>query len=213
MNMLKKYRGTLIAGTLVMLLPILLGVLLWDRLPEQVATHFGADGAANGYSRKAFAVFGLPGILLGLHWLCALTGQLDPKAENLEGRMMNLVLWICPAISVVLLVLVYGHALGHDVRVALILPLLLGLLFVIVGNWLPKCRQTYTLGIKLPWTLADEDNWNRTHRFAAPVWVAGGLITMFCAVLNAPWVMFAAMAVMVAAPTVYSYLLFRRKGK
>lgn len=211
--MLKKYRGTLIAGTLVMLLPILLGLILWDRLPEQVATHFSADGEANGYSSKAFAVFGLPAILLGLHWICALTGRIDPKAENLEGRMMNLVLWICPAISVLLIVLVYGHALGHDVRVELILPLLLGLLFVIIGNWLPKCKQTYTLGIKLPWTLHDEDNWNRTHRFAGPIWVACGLVTMFCAVLNASWVMFAAMAVMLIAPTVYSCLLFRRKGK
>lgn len=211
--MLKKYRGTLITGTLVMLLPILLGLLLWDRLPDQVATHFGANGEANGYSSKAFAVFGIPGIVLGMHWLCVLTGRIDPKAGNLEGRMMSLMLWICPVISVVLIVLVYGNALGYDVRVELILPLLLGLLFVIIGNWLPKCRQTYTLGIKLPWTLDDEDNWNRTHRFAGPVWVACGLVTMLCAVLNAVWVMFAALAVMLVAPTVYSYSLYRRKGK
>ncbi len=211
--MMKKYRGTLIAGTLVMLLPILVGLFLWDRLPDQVATHFGTSGEVDGYSSKAFAVFGIPGIVLGMHWLCVLTGRLDPKAENLAGRMMSLVLWICPVISVVLIVLVYGNALGYEVRVELVVPLLLGLLFVIIGNWLPKCRQTYTLGIKLPWTLNDEANWNRTHRFAGPVWVGCGLVIMLCAALNAVWVMFAALAVMVIAPTVYSYVLSRRKGK
>lgn len=213
MNMLKKYRGTLIAGTLVILLPMLVGLILWTRLPEQLPTHFGTSGEVNGYSSKAFAVFGLPGFLLAVHWLCALTTGIDPKARNLEGRMFQLVLWVCPVIAVMVMVLVYGNALGYGIRAELVVPLVLGLLFVMMGNWLPKCKQTYTLGIKLPWTLEDEDNWNRTHRFAGPVWVACGLIVMFGAVMGGIWVMFPVLAVMVAAPTVYSYLLFRRKGK
>lgn len=209
--MLKKYRGTLIAGTLVILLPVLVGLILWTRLPDQVPTHFGIGGAADGYSSKTFAVFGLPGFLLAVHWFCALATKSDPKAQNLEGRMMQLVLWVCPVVSVLVMVLIYGSALGYGVRAELIVPLALGLLFVIMGNWLPKCKQTYTLGIRLAWTLADEDNWNRTHRFAGPVWVACGLIVMLSAVLGCAWVMFPVLAVMAIAPTVYSYLLFRRK--
>ncbi len=212
--MLKKYRKTLIITTLVMLIPVLVGLLLWNRLPEQVPTHFNAAGEADGFSSRAFAVFGLPAVLLGLHWLCALGSlKADPKAENLDTRMMNLVLWICPAVSLVMLVVVYGTALGVEAPVALIIPLLVGLMMVIIGNWLPKCKQTYTMGIKLPWTLADEDNWNRTHRFAGPIWVIGGFVAMVSAFLGevGMWLMLAALAVMVLAPSVYSYLLFSRK--
>ena len=92
------------------------------------------------------------------------------------------------------------------------MPLLVGLAMVIVGNWLPKCKQSYTMGIKLPWTLESEENWNRTHRFAGPVWVAGGLVIMACGVIGGVfmWAMLAAFVVMVIAPVVYSYLMFKR---
>ena len=100
-------------------------------------------------------------------------------------------------------------------NVQIIVPLLIGLLMVIIGNWLPKCKQTYTLGIKLPWTLENEDNWNRTHRFAGPVWVVCGLVIMLCSLIGGAflWVMLAAFLVMIFAPTVYSYLLFKRGNK
>lgn len=211
--MLKKYRKTLIIGTIVTLLPMLAGVILWGKLPEQFPIHFNAAGEVDGWSSKSFGVFGLPLILVALQWLCALGSFLgDPKAKNLEGKVMSLVLWIIPALSVVMNALVYCTALGMDVNMQVIMPLLVGLLMVIIGNWLPKCKQTYTLGIKLPWTLADEDNWNRTHRFAGPIWVVCGMVIMVCGLIGGAflWVMLAAFVVMIAAPTVYSWLLFKK---
>lgn len=214
--MLKNYRKTLIIGTIIMLLPMLVGLILWNKLPEQVPTHFNTAGEVDDWSSKAFAVFGLPAILMGLHWLCVLGSLLgDPKAENLHGKVFTLVLWICPISSVLLMALVYSTALGADVNVEVIMPLLIGLLMVIIGNWLPKCKQTYTLGIKLPWTLASEDNWNRTHRFAGPIWVVSGMVIMVCGLIGGAflWVLPVAFVVMIAAPTVYSYLLFKGKIK
>ena len=214
--MLKKYRKTLIVTTIIILLPVLAGVILWNKLPEQFPTHFNAAGEVDGWSSKTFGVFGLPLILVALQWLCVLGSlKMDPKAENLEGKVFGLVLWITPVISVVMNALVYCTALGMDMNVQIIVPLLIGLLMVIIGNWLPKCKQTYTLGIKLPWTLADETNWNRTHRFAGPIWVVCGLVIMLCGLIGGAflWVMVAAFVVMIAAPTLYSYLLFRKAQK
>jgi len=210
--MLKKYRGTLIVTTLVLLLPMLAGLLLWDRLPERLPIHFNSAGEADGWGGRAMAVFGLPAILIAIHWGCSLVSLLtDPKAENLEGKMMGFVFWVCPVMSLLLMGMVYAAALGGDVPVAVIMTLFLGLMSVVIGNWLPKCRQTYTLGIKLPWTLADEDNWNRTHRFAGPVWVVGGLLMMLASLLEHKQVaVVAILLVMIAVPTVYSYLLFRK---
>lgn len=214
--MFKKHLKTLIITTIVTLLPVLAGVILWNKLPEQFPIHFNAAGEVDGWSSKVFGVFGLPLILVAFQWLCGLGSlKLDPKAENLEGKVFSLVLWIIPVLSVVLNALVYCTALGMDMNVQIIMPLLIGLLMVIIGNWLPKCKHSYTLGIKLPWTLADETNWNRTHRFAGPIWVVCGLVIMLCGLIGGAflWVMVAAFVVMIAAPTVYSYLLFKGKIK
>ena len=214
--MLKKYRKTLIITTIITLLPMLAGVILWSKLPEQFPIHFNAAGEVDGWSSKAVGVFVMPLILVAAQWLCALGSlKMDPKANNLEGKVFGLVLWIIPVMSVVLNALVYCTALGMDMNVQIILPLLVGLMLAIIGNWLPKCKHSYTLGIKLPWTLADETNWNRTHRFAGPIWVACGLLIMLCALIGGAflWVMVAAFVVMIVAPTVYSYLLFKGKIK
>ena len=209
--MLKKNKGTLIITTLIMLLPMVIGLLLWDRLPDSVPSHWDISGNVDGWSSKAFAVFGFPGILLGIHWLCVFASQADPKSKNYQPAMIRLVLWICPVLSLVMNTLVYSVALGYALRIELIMPLLVGLMFIIVGNLLPKCRQSYTMGIKLPWTLADEENWNKTHRFGGKVWVAGGVVTLASAILSSFWILIGVVIVMVAAPTIYSYALYRKQ--
>ena len=211
--MLKKNKVTLIVTTLVMLLPIVIGLLLWDQLPDQVASHWDINGNIDGWSSKAFAVFFFPSLLLVIHWICVFASQTDPKSKNYHPTMIRLVLWICPVLSLILNALVYATALGYTLRIEIILPLLVGLMFIIVGNLLPKCRQSYTMGIKLPWTLADEENWNKTHRFGGKVWVAGGVVTLATAILGSFWILLGVLIVMVVAPTVYSYNLYRKQKK
>jgi uncharacterized membrane protein len=93
------------------------------------------------------------------------------------------------------------------------MPLLVGLMFIIVGNLLPKCRQSYTMGIKLPWTLANEENWNKTHRLGGKTWVIGGIITMATAFIGSFWILLGVLIVMVAVPTIYSYCLYRKQTR
>lgn len=214
--MLKKYRKTLIITTLVLLLPLLAGVILWNRLPEQLATHFDASGTPDSYSSRAFAVFGIPALLILLHWMCIFGSlKFDPKADNLQDKVMRVVLWICPVISLLMSALVLGSGLGYHLPAEVITPVLVGVVVIIIGNLLPKCKQTWTLGIKLPWTLEDEDNWNRTHRFAAPIWVVCGLIIVAAAFIDGlrMWLICGALVVIMVAPTVYSYRLFRSKQR
>ena len=75
-------------------------------------------------------------------------------------------------------------ALGKEMNPALIVSLLLGFMFIIIGNYLPKCKQNFTLGIKIKWTLENEENWNKTHRFAGKVWFIGGFIMLLTAFLT-----------------------------
>ena len=211
--MIKKNKVTLVITTLIMLLPMLVGLLLWNKLPDQIPTHWDINGEIDGWSSKAFAVFGFPCLLLAVHWLCMFASCADPKSKNYHHKMIALVLWICPVLGLVLNSIVYATALGYQLSVEIIMPLLTGLMFIIVGNLLPKCRQSYTMGIKLPWTLHNEENWNKTHRFGGKVWVAGGVITMATAFVGSFWLLMGVLVVMVAAPTLYSYLYYKKHEK
>ena len=207
--MIKRNKGTLILTSLVMLIPMIIGLLLWDRLPEQIPSHWGINGEVDAWASKSFTVFGFPAILLGIHWLCTLVSTMDPTHKNYHPKMIKLMFWICPMIGLILTTFVYSAALGHSLPIETVIPLLLGLLFVIIGNLIPKCRRSYTMGIKLPWTLASEENWNKTHRFGGKVWVIGGLLLMVTSLWGSFWLLMAMLAAMVLIPTVYSYLYYR----
>ena len=212
-DFLNKNKWTLAVTSVIILLPMAVGLLLWDKLPEKIPYHWGVNGEVDGWASKTQAVFLMPSFMLAMQWFCALMTGLDPKAKNVTAsKMMGIVLWIIPVLNLFLHVMVWLAAFGREMNTAVIMPLFMGVLFVVLGNYLPKCRQSYTLGIKLPWTLNDEENWNATHRLAGKLWVAGGLLTMVCAVLPGVWafiVMMSILVVMCVIPTVYSYRYYK----
>lgn len=210
--MIKKHLKMLILTSIIILIPVLVGLMLWNRLPDRIATHWNAEGIADGFSSKPVAVFALPAVLLAVHWLCVAVTGADPKAKNIDSKPVMLVMWISPVLSLILMSISYATALGYNVSVEMIMPLLLGIMFIAIGNYLPKCKQNYTIGIKVPWTLNDEDNWNKTHRFAGIIWVIGGVIIMATAFLGSFVVFMPVMLIMTIAPMVYSYLYYRKNN-
>ena len=208
--MIKKNWKILLITSLLILLPALAGIVLWDQLPEQIPTHWNTSGEVDRWSSKAFAIFGLSGILLAAQWLCTLGTRADPKKDNHPQKILHLVLWIIPVISNLLYAITYAVALGKEVRIDVIMPVFMGLLFAIIGNYLPKCKQNYTIGIKIPWTLNSEENWNRTHRFAGRLWVVCGIVIMLTGFFGGFWIFFGIVLAMVIAPFLYSYLLHRK---
>ena len=212
--MLKANRKTLIITSTVTILPVLIGIICWDRLPDVMATHFGMNNEANGFSSKAFAVFGLPLVLLAVLWVGAFVTAHDPKRQNISPKMFSLMLWIAPAISLVAAATVYPVNLGYELDIAFFGELLLGLMFIIIGNYLPKARQNYTIGIKIPWTLANEENWNRTHRLAGYLWmICGILMIIVCLTRSASlqWLV-GILLITVLVPCIYSFWLHAKKG-
>lgn len=208
--MIKKNWKLLLITSLVILLPMAAGLLLWNRLPERIPSHWNAAGEIDGWSGKSLVVFGLPLIMLALQWLCVFATGADPKKQNHPEKVLQLVFWIIPVISVVLFIITYAVALGGKVQMDTVMPVLVGLVLTIVGNYLPKCKQNYTIGIKIPWTLDSEENWNKTHRFAGRIWVVCGLVMMLTGFFGGFWVSMALVVVMVIPPLVYSYMLHRR---
>ena len=97
-----------------------------------------------------------------------------------------------------------------NINVEMIGRIFVGIVFVVVGNYLPKCRQNYTVGIKLPWTLHDENNWNATHRFAGPVWMAGGVSLTILGIFGLELLFAAVLLIIAILPMIYSYLYYKK---
>ncbi len=215
---MKTYRKRIIITIVVTLLPILAGVIFWNRLPDQIVTHWGADGVANGWSSKEFAVFGTPCMLTVIQIIMLFIVLNDPKRKNIHYKPMGIVFWIVPVISLAVSGVVYAAALGFEVNVLAVVYVLVGVLFILLGNYMPKLQQNYTVGIRLPWTLNNPENWNRTHRLGGKIFIAGGIVMLVIALLSnmlgdniTLTLMIADLAVCVIIPVVYSFIQFRKK--
>lgn len=213
--MLKQHKRGLILSSFVILLPMLVGLLLWDKLPQQITTHWGIDGVADGTFGRAAAVIIPPLLVLAVHWFCVWFTAKDPNNQNSNKKMFGLVLWICPVLSLISNGVIYAAAMGKIFTFDTLILLPIGLMFVVLGNYLPKCTQNYTIGIKMRWTLASEENWNATHRFAGKVWVLGGLLFSACVLLPItviPWVLVLLLVVIALTPVLYSYRYYQQQA-
>ena len=201
--------------TLVCLLPVLPGLLLLPSLPEQVATHFDAAGEPNGWMPKLQAVLMIPGFMALVNLFCHAALHLDPRKQGQSGALRRVVFWFCPVLCVVLQAATLVYALGVPVPIALVCCLTVGILLAVIGNYMPKCRLNYTMGIRTPWTLSSEENWNRTHRFAGKVWMVAGFLFIICGFaahqLHSGMTAVAVLLLLALfSPTVYSFWLYKK---
>ena len=213
--MIKKYKWQLLISSILILVPALLGLIFWQQLPSQMPTHFGTDGNPDAWGGKMIVVI-LPVVLLALHWLCMLITAKDPKNKDQTEKAMRLIFWIMPMLSFVISAIMCAEAFDIDVNLSVMLPLFLGVLFIVIGNYLPKCKQNHTLGIKLVWTLKSEETWNATHRFGGKVWVICGFICLACALLPmvaSLIVSFAVILLAVLLPTIYAWRYYKKLAR
>ena len=208
---MKKYNKlTVILTTLLCLLPIVAGVILWDKLPDRMAIHFNAANEPDNWASKPFAVVGMPAIIAAIHLACLFITAQDPKKQNITGVMKTLMLWICPFISWLCAGMTIGYALESVHNIGVVVCVFLGILFMVIGNYLPKCLPSYTVGIKLPWTLHDEGNWRYTHRIGGFCFTLAGLIVLVSAFFGIMWLPLAALALAAIVPTVASFLYYKK---
>ena len=200
----------MIISSLVALLPIIAGVMLWDKLPAELPIHWDISGNVDGYASRTFVVFLFPLILTALHWLTIFVISTDPKRQNHSDKMMIVVYWLVPVLSIVISRACYATALGMDIMMDTLLPALMGVIFIVIGNYLPKCKQSHTVGIRLPWTLNSEENWNKTHRLGGYTMVVGGIVIFATAFIGIFWLFMVITAVMVIVPIVYSFVLYKK---
>ena len=207
-------RKHIIISSLLILSPILIGLLLWNRLPDRIPTHFGFSGEADQYSSKAFSVFFMPVFLLFIHWLMIWGTMMDPKHEKVSDRIYIMIIYSVPIISVFTNLIIYLKALYQNFDITRAIMCLVSLIFIVIGNYLPKTRQNYTIGIKLPWTLEDPQNWDKVHRLGGYLFVGAGVamfISIFLPGHSMIYVMLIVTILAAVIPVIYSYRLYKEK--
>lgn len=209
---MKMNKKLLLLTSIVILFPILWGVTIWSQLPNQIPIHFNVADQADNFQSKPLVVFGLPLFLLLVHLFVIFVTARDPKNQTMNEKMGKVIYWLTPIVSLSISYLIYSKALGSTTNPSIFFSALLGLIFVIMGNYMPKLKVNHTVGIRLPWTLQSEENWYKTHRLAGKLWVLGGLILLLEAGLQfaVPYVMGIVILTIVFIPVMYSYQLSRK---
>ncbi|XOQ44999.1 MAG: Immunity protein SdpI [Clostridium sp.] len=196
-------------------LPFLISAVFYTSVPEQIAVHWNANGTADGYSSKAFALFGLPAMMLAITILVNVMLEIDPRKQNIDRspKMKRTAQWFIVILANILNLLIILYALNVKFNMSMAVISIVGVGIALIGNYLPKCKFNYTMGIRVPWTLASEDNWRKTHRMAGPVWVVGGILIVFSGLLNLLWMLYAALVLLIFVPIIYSYVLSVRENR
>jgi uncharacterized membrane protein len=210
-------RSRALGGTVAGVM-LLVTVLVWPALPERIPTHWGISGEVDGWSNRWPGAFIMPAAGLALWLLLPVLRKLDPRRANYErfDETFWLVLNLLLVFFAVMHVLTLGAALGLVGDVTRWVVALLGLMMVVLGNYLPRVRSNWWMGVRTPWTLENERVWRETHRLAGRTFMAGGLVAMLAALLPPAtrfWVGMGALMVGAMVPVVYSYVLWRREVK
>ncbi|HEY1173959.1 MAG TPA: SdpI family protein [Verrucomicrobiae bacterium] len=223
MNLLKKEWLQLF----ILAVPFCAAALLWDKLPEKVPSHWNAAGQIDAYSGKTFGILLLPITNAAVALLMAVVPFIDPKLKQQSTeaqassrqtiRTIRLALTsFFSCFSLLILAVAFGWfrngtAFAHYIYIGL------GMLFIVLGNFMTKLKPNRFVGIRTPWTLASPEVWAKTHRLGGPVMVASGFI-MLVMLLVVPFEKYAFYVVlpivlgMASITSVYSYILYRKES-
>ena len=203
-------------GYAVALVAGLVSAWAYPRLPPQVATHWNLRGQPDGYSAKLWAVLLLPLVILGLRGLLSVLPRIDPKGENYRKfahtywLIFNGVILFMGVLHLAIL----GYGLGAPVRMDRVASAGLGILLIVVGNYLTRVEPNWFIGIRTPWTLSSDGVWRRTHRVGGWIFVVGGaliVLTLFVGAGAMMPILLGTIALVTAVPVVLSYLWWRRE--
>lgn len=187
--------------------------VLYPGLPEMIPTHWNAQGQVDGYMKKPGGVLMMPAMAVVTYIIMKLIPVISPRGFRTDkfSDVIGVLQVTLVGFMSIVAILVLLEARGLNVRINEMITTGVGLLFVVIGNYLGKVRKNFFIGIRTPWTLASDEVWNRTHRIGGKLFILSGVIIWTGALLRLPITWTVAVAVgLVLIPVVYSYFLYRR---
>ena len=200
----------------ITVLTLVAWLIALPHLPATMPIHWGANGEADGFATKINAMILTVGIMVLIYFIIAFVPRIDPRKENYKyfSKTYNILL------NAVLLLFFFVNmstilqGLGYNVPMSYIAPIMAGLVFIIIGNYLQRVRSNYFMGIRTPWTLSNETVWKKTHRLSGKLFFIGGLLILISAFLPDGYksvIMWGSIVLCVAIPYLYSYLAYKKE--
>ncbi|HAH04808.1 MAG: hypothetical protein UV78_C0043G0015 [Parcubacteria group bacterium GW2011_GWA2_43_17] len=194
------------------------GFYFYSVFPETVPVHWNIAGEVDRYGSRFEGAFILPIVVTAMYLLFLFIPLIDPKKEKYQQfqNVYHIFRYILILIMWVIYLIASFNGLGYNIRVEIWIPLTIGLLFIILGNYMGKIKPNWFMGIRTPWTLSNDEVWNKTHRLGGKLFMLMGLLLMLSPVL--PWqsltlTLIIPVSIIALVPVVYSYLLYRKIKK
>lgn len=194
---------------------LVVAVFIYPHLPEQVPGHWNIKGEIDRYYPRTFGAFFPPLMSIGIYLLMLFLPLIDPKRQNYSRfaggytvMRWGIIIFLSVLYKATLLV-----ALGYSLNIGFMVKALAAVLLLIIGNFMGQFRFNYFVGIKTPWTLANEEVWQKTHRLGGKLWVTGSLVCLAMSPFSTTWsayLFFGAILVMSIVPIVYSYIIYAK---
>lgn len=206
-------KRTFIMGMLVNFFALGILIYFYRALPEVLVTHFDFNNMPDGFMKKSYFVVLFPLFFFTLYGMTYFTTSKDPKQYNHGKLPYTLSIIFLPIFHLVITFVLVYYNLGYHFDVGTFVGSAVAILFMVLGNYLPKIKNNYTIGIKVPWTLASDEVWNKTHRLAGYLWLFGGMINLLVILFfrsYASFILPIVFSAMIFVPVLYAYLCYQK---
>ena len=212
-------RTTTIIVLALIVIAALAGLLLWNRLPDPMASHWNVNDQVDGYMSRIWGVFMVPLMTLGMFLLFLAIPSIDPLKANIAQfrEAFNLFIVLIVAFMLYVHALSLGWNLGYTgFKMSTSMLPAMGLLFIFIGFMLRKAKRNFFIGIRTPWTLSNDRVWDETHRLGSILFMASGVLTFIGGIFGgttAFWFIFVPLIGSTLFLLAYSYVLYQRETK
>lgn len=201
------------------LIPIPIGTLLYDKIPDVLPTRFDFNGNVTGYSGKNHIIYFLPLLMVLITIISGIITYYDPfdkKLSNKSPTLVKISIFSIPILSNFFFLVAYLHSVNNINISTYGVNIILGVLFILIGNYLPKNKQNSVIGIKTPWSLKDEVNWNKTNRLGGYTFIISGILFISLIFFNRFFIInkiiIALIIILMFVPSIYSFWLYKKSS-
>ena len=217
-NPIRPTLKTEIAPLILIIASVILSFYFYAHWPAQVASHWNFRGIVDGYSSSIFMAFFFPLLFIGIYLLFLVLPYIDPKRERYAEFAKTYHIFKAAIIAALFAVYVVTgiYNLGYVFNVGIAVAVIIGILMIVIGNYLGNIKFNYFMGIRTPWTLASETVWDKTHHASRWFFIVFGLLIIiapFLPEIGGIVVLITGAVIAVVGSFLYSYLVFRQEKK
>ncbi len=217
-NPIKPNLKSEIISIVLILIAIILSFYFYSRFPLEVPMHWNIAGEVDGYGSRGVAAFLIPVVILAMYLLFLFLPAVDPKKDRYEEfrKTYHVFKSLIIFFMFVLYVSTSLSAIGYYINIGMVAPVMIGALFIAIGNYMSKIKTNWFLGIRTPWTLSSEEVWNKTHRFGGRAFIFGGFLIASISFIPLKFkllTLIAALTIMILGTIIYSYLVYSKEEK